>query len=182
MAENRINELRKAQNITLKGLVELLKQKNIKVNASQISSYEKGTTPRNDQIWGALAEIFNTSEAYLRGLTGNDYALQISELNFKETSPIKIIENLNSELERMPSFDEFKKEYRTEANPAKKNDFTFAYVNAVNSGKIDMDALVYITNLFNILDKKDIEKITNYATDIANLSRLNSMVANKKNQ
>ncbi len=69
MAKNRIKELRKAQNITLKGLVEMLKQKNIKVNASQISSYEKGTTPRNEEIWPVLAEILKTGVPYLMGLT-----------------------------------------------------------------------------------------------------------------
>ncbi|MDO6179152.1 hypothetical protein [Lactococcus lactis] len=69
MAKNRINELRKAQNLTLKGLVELLKEKNIKVNASQISSYEKGTTPRNEDIWKAFSEIFGVSIGYVMGIS-----------------------------------------------------------------------------------------------------------------
>ncbi|WP_341784848.1 helix-turn-helix transcriptional regulator [Lactococcus petauri] len=71
MAKNRIKELRKSQNITLKNLSNLLSQKGIKVNASQISNYEKGTTPRNDEIWVALAEIFNVNLAYLMGLSNN---------------------------------------------------------------------------------------------------------------
>lgn len=68
MAKNRINKLRKSHNITLKALVKLLEEKNIKVNAGQISSYEKGTTPRNDKIWKALAEIFDVDVSYLMGL------------------------------------------------------------------------------------------------------------------
>ncbi|WP_285007199.1 helix-turn-helix domain-containing protein [Lactococcus garvieae] len=71
MTKNKIKELRKSQNITLKKLSELLLQKGIKVNASQISNYEKGTTPRNDKIWVALAEIFNVNLAYLMGISNN---------------------------------------------------------------------------------------------------------------
>lgn len=67
---NRINELRKSQNITLKGLVELLKEKNIKVNESQLSKFEKGTSsPRNHELWEALADIFKVSIPYLIGLS-----------------------------------------------------------------------------------------------------------------
>lgn len=76
MTKNRIKELRKSQNITLKKLSELLLQKGIKVNASQISNYEKGTTPRNDEIWLALAEIFNVNLAYLMGISNNMEAIK----------------------------------------------------------------------------------------------------------
>lgn len=73
MRKNRIKELRKAQNLTLKNLVELLAIKGIKVNESQLSKFEKGTSsPRSkmaDEFWAALAEIFSASEAYLRGFT-----------------------------------------------------------------------------------------------------------------
>ena len=41
MAKNRIKELRKAQNLTLKNLVELLAIKGIKVNESQLSKLDK---------------------------------------------------------------------------------------------------------------------------------------------
>lgn len=73
MAKNRIKELRKAHNITLKGLVELLKDRKIKVNASQISSYEKGTSPRNHELWGAMSEIFDVSVPYIKG--DSDYII-----------------------------------------------------------------------------------------------------------
>lgn len=96
MAKNRINELRKAQNLTLKDLVELLKQKNIKVNASQISSYEKGTTPRNEDIWEALAEIFDVTPPYLRGYDEdilNAFDFPVDEINemIKENVEIKLM-------------------------------------------------------------------------------------------
>ena len=73
MAKNRIKELREAQKLTLKNLVELLAIKGIKVNESQLSKFEKGTSsPRSkiaDKFWAALAEIFNTSQQYILGLT-----------------------------------------------------------------------------------------------------------------
>lgn len=68
MAKNRMKELRKAQKITLNNLVDLLAKKGIKVNESQLSKFEKGTSsPRNEEIWEALAEIFDVKQPYLRG-------------------------------------------------------------------------------------------------------------------
>lgn len=70
MAKNRIKELRKSKNITLTTLSEMLDQKGIKVNASQLSKFEKGTnSPRKDEIWQALSEIFDVPTAYVMGLT-----------------------------------------------------------------------------------------------------------------
>nr|WP_228766083.1 helix-turn-helix transcriptional regulator [Lactococcus cremoris] len=72
MAKNRIKELRESSNpkITLKELSEKLKEKGLSFTDSQLSKFENGTsTPRNEKIWGALAEIFNTSQQYILGLT-----------------------------------------------------------------------------------------------------------------
>ena len=72
MAKNRIKELRNSANpkITLKELSEKLKEKGLSFTDSQLSKFENGTsTPRNEEIWGALAEIFNTSQQYILGLT-----------------------------------------------------------------------------------------------------------------
>lgn len=69
MRKNRIKELRKAQKITLKELSDKLKEKGIKVNESQLSKFENGTsTPRNEDIWEALAEIFNVRLSYVMGV------------------------------------------------------------------------------------------------------------------
>ena len=69
MRKNRIKELRKAQKITLINLVDLLAKKGIKVNDSQLSKFERGTSsPRNEDIWEALAEIFDVSLAYVMGM------------------------------------------------------------------------------------------------------------------
>lgn len=90
MTKNRIKELRKNQNITLKKLSDLLSQKGIKVNASQISNYEKGTTPRNDAIWVALAEIFNVNLAYLMGISNNKEHIKDSHEYIEEKKKTNI--------------------------------------------------------------------------------------------
>ncbi|AGY45819.1 helix-turn-helix domain-containing protein [Lactococcus lactis] len=69
MRKNRIKELRKAQKITLKELSEKLKEKGLSFSDSQLSYYEQGKrSPRNEDIWEALAEIFDVSLAYVMGI------------------------------------------------------------------------------------------------------------------
>ena len=71
MRKNRIKELRKSSNlkITLKELSEKLKEKGLTFTDSQLSKFENGTsTPRNEYIWEALAEIFNIRLAYVMGI------------------------------------------------------------------------------------------------------------------
>lgn len=82
MAQNRIKELRKAQNMTLVELRDkvnvLLKEAKVEIKGkllqitdSQLSFYENGKrSPRNEEVWEALSVIFNTDSLYLRGLTG----------------------------------------------------------------------------------------------------------------
>ena len=72
MAKNRIKELRESSNpkITLKELSEKLKEKGLSFTDSQLSKFENGmSTPRNDEIWEALAEIFNTDTLYVMGFS-----------------------------------------------------------------------------------------------------------------
>lgn len=74
MAKNRIKELRNSTNpkITLKQLSNMLKEKGLSFTDSQLSKFENGTsTPRNDEIWIALSEIFDVSLAYLMGISNN---------------------------------------------------------------------------------------------------------------
>ena len=72
MAKNRIKELRNSANpkITLKELSEKLKEKGLSFTDSQLSKFENGTsTPRNNDIWKALADIFDVNPMYLLGYT-----------------------------------------------------------------------------------------------------------------
>ena len=71
MKKNRIKELRESSNpkITLKELSEKLKEKGLSFNDSQLYYYEQGKrSPRNEDIWEALAEIFDVSLAYVMGI------------------------------------------------------------------------------------------------------------------
>ncbi|CAM3119827.1 helix-turn-helix domain-containing protein [Lactococcus hircilactis] len=188
MVENNIKKLRKSKNMTLINLRDevnqKLKEKNILVNNkllqvtdSQLSFYENGKrSPRNVKIWEIIAEIFETSEAHLRGITGNEYSKNRSEIQFNKAFSSKIVKNLNTSLNRIPTFEEFNKEYISENSATKNNDFIYTYINAINSGKIDIESLVYIVSLLNILDKNGTKKILSYITDVANLNYLNSLV------
>jgi hypothetical protein len=72
MAKNRIKELRNSMNpkITLKNLSQELKKRGLSFTDSQLSKFENGlSTPRNDELWTALAEIFETTPQYVLGLT-----------------------------------------------------------------------------------------------------------------
>ena len=80
MAKNRIKELRKAHKLTLNNLVEMLAEKGIKVNESQLSKFENGTsTPRNNELWEVLSELLNADVSYILGYTDSNF-MSVSEL------------------------------------------------------------------------------------------------------
>ena len=73
MAQNRIKELRKNLNLTLRELKEKLSEFDISVNESQLSKWEKNLqSPRDDKVWTSLSEIFNVSQSYLMGFSDNE--------------------------------------------------------------------------------------------------------------
>jgi transcriptional regulator with XRE-family HTH domain len=106
MAKNRIKELRKAQKMTLNNLVDLLAKKGIKVNESQLSKFEKGTSsPRNEETWEALAEILDVTPPYLRGYDEdilNAFDFPVDEINemIKENVEIKLMLGILYQLKR----------------------------------------------------------------------------------
>ena len=70
MAQNKIKELRKNLNLTLRELKEKLSEFDISVNESQLSKWEKNLqSPRDDKVWTSLSEIFNVSLSYLMGIS-----------------------------------------------------------------------------------------------------------------
>ena len=82
-------------------MVDLLAKKGIKVNESQLSKFEKGTSsPRNEETWEALAEIFDVTLPYLRGY--NVFDLPFDEVNkmIKENVEIKLMLGVLYELKR----------------------------------------------------------------------------------
>lgn len=93
MAQNRIKELRKNLNLTLRELKEKLSEFDISVNESQLSKWEKNLqSPRNDEIWVSLAKIFNVSMSYLMGISDEaDYFRDdeyISHTFFEDEYPL----------------------------------------------------------------------------------------------
>lgn len=86
MTKNRIKELRNSTNpkTTLKELSEKLREKGLSFTDSQLSQYEQGNrSPRNSEIWQALAEIFNVSVGYLLGNTDMPKDI-IENYNYKQ--------------------------------------------------------------------------------------------------
>ncbi|USI65455.1 helix-turn-helix domain-containing protein [Lactococcus petauri] len=94
MPKNRIKELRNSTTpkLTLKDLSKKLKEKGLSFTDSQLSKFENGTsTPRNEQIWQALSEIFDTPTAYVMGLT-NEVEKTVDIYNNGAPIPNDIIE------------------------------------------------------------------------------------------
>lgn len=99
MTKNRIKELRNSATpkITLKELSDKLKEKGLSFTDSQLSKFENGTsTPRNNEIWQALAEIFDTNIPYLLGYQDTIKESQdVQEERRKEA--IRILDSLEKE-------------------------------------------------------------------------------------
>ncbi|MEO3694210.1 helix-turn-helix domain-containing protein [Lactococcus lactis] len=153
MAKNRIKELRKAQNLTLNNLVDLLAKKGIKVNESQLSKFEKGTSsPRNEETWEALAEIFDVSLAYV---TGYD----IDSQKFTES-----LDFLNSQTKILS--DEYKKDTGKAKNPTIKE--LRQYVNDNQERKINED-IKQLNNISYNLNEINRKKLIEYAKDLSKL-------------
>lgn len=75
---NRIKQLRKENNITVKDLAN-----EIGISQSMLSNYENGnSTPRNRDIYDRLADYFNVSTGYVMGVS--DGRKQINWEKFDE--------------------------------------------------------------------------------------------------
>lgn len=64
---NRIKELRKQKNLTLKQLSNSLKEKGLSLSTDSLSKYERGARNPKIENWVKLAKFFNVSIAYLKG-------------------------------------------------------------------------------------------------------------------
>ncbi|WP_191670000.1 helix-turn-helix domain-containing protein [Lactococcus lactis] len=130
MAKNRIKELRNSANpkITLKELSEKLKEKGLSFTDSQLSKFENGTsTPRNDDIWEALAQIFNTDKLYVMGFldikSPSNPKLQLAEIDREIQEIEEILKNKPKEYDK-EILEENKKEllsFRNTVIRAEKN-------------------------------------------------------------
>ena len=103
---NKIKELRKENNLTLKELTLELNKKGLKINDGQLSKYEReNQTPRNKDFWKIIAEYFGVSEAYLSGYSDDsqkldwdsvvDYLTELSDFDYKKI--IEVVDNKREE-------------------------------------------------------------------------------------
>lgn len=142
MAKNRIKELRNSANpkITLKELSEKLKEKGLSFTDSQLSKFENGTsTPRNEEIWGALAEIFNTDKLCVMGFSDikppSNPKHQLAEID-REIQEIEEILKNNPKEDDKEILEENKKEllsFRSTIMRAEKNTERFIALQRENS-------------------------------------------------
>ena len=181
MTKNRIKELRNSTNpkITLKELSEKLKEKGLSFTDSQLSKFENGTsTPRNEDIWSALAEIFNTSQQYILGLTM--YKDDTEFLEDRKKGSLQITGLEFSALWGNDNLDEFQSLIE-EVDDTKKTELlrllqylTSSYLNSVYNA----DGYIYLKKIFfNIMiltelklsEEDDIEE--NQESILAKLTR-----------
>lgn len=166
MAKNRIKELRNSANpkITLKELSEKLKEKGLSFTDSQLSKFENGTsTPRNEDIWEALAEIFDTSAYYVMG-----YDIDEKELT-------DFFNNLNSQIKILS--DEYKKDTGKAKNPTIKE--LRQYVNDNQERKINED-IKQLNNISYNLNEINRKKLIEYAKDLSKLQNFEKEKAEDK--
>ena len=78
---NKIKELRKENNLTLKELTLELNKKGLKINDGQLSKYEReNQTPRNKDFWKILADFFDVSESYILGYTEHRNSIDLTKI------------------------------------------------------------------------------------------------------
>ncbi|MDH6363471.1 transcriptional regulator with XRE-family HTH domain [Enterococcus sp. PF1-24] len=97
---NRIKELRKDRNVTVKDLSE-----KFGVSQSMLTNYENGSSlPRDNEIWNKLADYFEVSVPYVMGLTSrpSDYIKAPVQRN-----PDKLFEGMKPLEIAISSWDEF---------------------------------------------------------------------------
>lgn len=101
---NRIKELRKKKNITVKELA-----KELGISQSMLTNYENGNgTPRDDSIWEKLSQLFGVSKSHVMGLTTDiETAEKLNKIKIPVdiTEPISMMVKNQTELDILSKFD-----------------------------------------------------------------------------
>ena len=159
MPNNRIKELRLKHKPKLT-LVELAKQFNkkgitdkkgipITLNDSQLSKFERGVqSPRFDEVWQGLAEIFKVTAPYLRGYTNDPIPKRIYN---PETGGYDPFEPEIKEIEKF--IDETSLEYLKQALD--------------NLQDVEFTMLWLLLDNFSRLSSEDREKLVNFAVSLS---------------
>ena len=166
---NKIKELRKENNLTLKELTLELNKKGLKINDGQLSKYEReNQTPRNKDFWKILADFFDVSESYILGYTEHRNSIDLTKI-FEEMKkngfkPTPINENSEDYLE----YEKFLAEIEEE-NEANRKIFYKKY----DTNEEEVLRFKSLLELFNELTEsgqKEVIKFTKYILQSQNES------------
>ena len=166
---NKIKELRKQNNLTLKELTLELNKKGLKINDGQLSKYEReNQTPRNKDFWKILADFFDVSESYILGYTEHRNSIDLTKI-FEEMKkngfkPTPINENSEDYLE----YENFLAEIEEE-NEANRKIFYKKY----DTNEEEVLRFKSLLELFNELTEsgqKEVIKFTKYLLQSQNES------------
>ena len=166
---NKIKELRKENNLTLKELTLELNKKGLKINDGQLSKYEReNQTPRNKDFWKILADFFDVSESYILGYTEHRNNIDLTKI-FEEMKkngfkPTPINENSEDYLE----YEKFLAEIEEE-NEANRKIFYKKY----DTNEEEVLRFKSLLELFNELTEsgqKEVIKFTKYLLQSQNES------------
>ena len=166
---NKIKELRKENNLTLKELTLELNKKGLKINDGQLSKYEReNQTPRNKDFWKILADFFDVSESYILGYTEHRNSIDLTKI-FEEMKkngfkPTPINENSEDYLE----YEKFLAEIEGE-NEANRKIFYKKY----DTNEEEVLRFKSLLELFNELTEsgqKEVIKFTKYLLQSQNES------------
>ena len=166
---NKIIELRKENNLTLKELTLELNKKGLKINDGQLSKYEReNQTPRNKDFWKILADFFDVSESYILGYTEHRNSIDLTKI-FEEMKkngfkPTPINENSEDYLE----YEKFLAEIEEE-NEANRKIFYKKY----DTNEEEVLRFKSLLELFNELTEsgqKEVIKFTKYLLQSQNES------------
>ncbi|MFZ2608610.1 MAG: hypothetical protein WAX16_04780 [Lactococcus raffinolactis] len=166
---NKIKELRKENNLTLKELTLELNKKGLKINDGQLSKYEReNQTPRNKDFWKIIADFFDVSESYILGYTEHRNSIDLTKI-FEEMKkngfkPTPINENSEDYLE----YEKFVAEIEEE-NEANRKIFYKKY----DTNEEEVLRFKSLLELFNELTEsgqKEVIKFTKYLLQSQNES------------
>ena len=166
---NKIKELRKENNLTLKELTLELNKKGLKINDGQLSKYEReNQTPRNKDFCKILADFFDVSESYILGYTEHRNSIDLTKI-FEEMKkngfkPTPINENSEDYLE----YEKFLAEIEEE-NEANRKIFYKKY----DTNEEEVLRFKSLLELFNELTEsgqKEVIKFTKYLLQSQNES------------
>lgn len=95
--QNRLQELRHEEKLTLKEVSSQLEQNNLKISPDALAKYERGDREPKLETWKKLADFFNVPVDYLLGISKDRSTLTIDDLNPEEQEAYERITDMLSQ-------------------------------------------------------------------------------------